>query len=104
MRHDTKQMICRAAIAVAVLATALGGARSARAEEADAPVLPPYMTTASPDAAKPLWPDPTGANAGYWVTPSAGPVGDGDPAKLSSAQLYDRIAHNLYLDQLSCGC
>jgi Amt family ammonium transporter len=54
------------------------------------------QTATSPDPAKPLWPDPTGANAGYWATPSPGPVGDGDPSALTNAQLYDRIAHNLF--------
>jgi Amt family ammonium transporter len=83
------------AIAACLLAVGLGSVRPALAEE-EAPALPSYMTTTSPDAAKPLWPDPTGANAGYWTTPSPGPVGDDDPAKLSNAQLYDRIAHNLY--------
>ena len=58
--------------------------------------LPPYMTGASPDPTKPLWPDPTGANAGYWTTPSAGPVGDDDPAKRTPADLYDRVSHNLF--------
>jgi len=67
----------------------------ARAEEA-APVLPSYYSAASPDPAKPLWPDPTGANAGYWTTPAAGPVGDDDPAKLAVPQLYDRIVHNMF--------
>jgi Amt family ammonium transporter len=54
------------------------------------------MSVTSPDAAKPLWPDATGANAGYWTTPSPGPVGDGDPSQLTNAQLYDRIAHNTF--------
>src|SRR5262245_33911326 len=87
----------RALAATAVLGLALTQAplrQVARAD--DAPVLPPYVTATSPDAAKPLWPDQTGANAGYWATPSAGPVGDDDPSKLTSAQLYDRIAHNLF--------
>jgi ammonium transporter, Amt family len=86
--------MCRVAIAAAALAAALGSARTVRAE--DAPALPSYMSATSPDADKPLWPDQTGAQAGYWATPSAGPVGDDDPAKLSNAQLYDRITHNLY--------
>lgn len=68
----------------------------APAPEAAAPALPPYMTATSPDETKPLWPDPTGGAAGYWTTPSAGPVGDDDPSKLSNAQLYDRITHNLF--------
>src|SRR5215510_11096084 len=82
-------------IAACLLVAGLAGGRAALAAE-DAPALPSYMTTTSPDADKPLWPDQTGAAAGYWTTPSAGPVGDDDPAKLSNAQLYDRITHNLY--------
>ena len=46
------------------------------------------------------WPDPTGANAGYWATPSPGPadapVGDDDPAAMTPPKLYDRIVHNLF--------
>jgi Amt family ammonium transporter len=78
------------------LALAALCALPAGAEEAAAPVLAPYQTAVSPDPAKPLWPDQTGANAGYWATPSPGPVGDDDPSKLSNAQLYDRIAHNVF--------
>ncbi len=63
---------------------------------ASTPALPPYISASSPDPTKPLWPDATGANAGYWITPSAGPVGDDDPSKLSNASLYDRIAHNMF--------
>ena len=66
------------------------------APPAAAPVLPSYMTVTSPDPKSPLWPDPIGANAGYWTTPAPGPVGDGDPAALTPVNLYDRIAHNLY--------
>ncbi len=54
------------------------------------------MTGSSPDPEKPVWPDATGAAAGYWTTPSAGPVGDDDPSKQTPAGLYDRIAHNLF--------
>ena len=82
-------------VAGLAFATGLAFAPAARADQEPAP-LPPYMTAASPDAEKPLWPDPTGVNAGYWATPSPGPVGDGDPAQLTNAQLYDRISHNLY--------
>ena len=78
-----------------VLAAGLVMSGTTWAEEAEAPVLPSYYSGASPDLAKPLWPDPTGANAGYWTTPSASP-GDDDPAKLTAPQLYDRIAHNLF--------
>lgn len=63
---------------------------AAPAEEAKK--LPAYM---APTAEAP-WPDAAGGAAGYWTTPSAGPVGDDDPSALTSAQLYDRIAHNLF--------
>jgi Amt family ammonium transporter len=88
--------MCRVAIAAAALAATLGVVRGARAEDGDAPALPSYMSVTSPDAEKPLWPDQTGGSSGYWTTPSPGPVGDDDPAKLSNVQLYDRISHNLY--------
>lgn len=65
-------------------------------DEAAPAVLPPYMSATSPDPEAPLWPDAAGANAGYWTTPSAGPVGDDDPANQTPASLYDRIAHNLF--------
>jgi len=75
------------------------------AAPAAAPTLPDYYdghatdtngdgTVDAKDTAK--WPDATGAAAGYWTTPSTGPVGDGDPANLTVPKLYDRIAHNLY--------
>jgi Amt family ammonium transporter len=63
---------------------------------AAAAALPPYMTGVSPDPKTPLWPDATGANAGYWSTPSPGPIGDGDPKAQTIPGLYDRITHNLY--------
>ena len=59
------------------------------------PSLPPYFApTISEDA--PKWPDATGGNSGYWITPSGPPVGDGDPEALSKTQLYDRSAHNMF--------
>src|SRR5262245_57605462 len=85
--------LCGTAILTLALTQGLA-ATAIAAEETGGP--PPYATATSPDAAKPLWPDQTGANAGYWTTPSPGPVGDDDPAKLSNAQLYDRISHNLF--------
>ncbi|HEY5312122.1 MAG TPA: ammonium transporter [Pirellulales bacterium] len=63
---------------------------SAPAETAASP-LPDYYSGA--DSKK--WPDPAGGNAGYWTMPSDVP-GDGDPSKLTPANLYDRIAHNLF--------
>ncbi|MCY2966861.1 MAG: hypothetical protein NT069_25060, partial [Planctomycetota bacterium] len=59
------------------------------------PNLPPYFTGTSPDPKAPLWPDATGANAGVWITPSATP-GDDEREKKTTADLYDRIAHNLF--------
>ena len=73
------------------------------APEAAAPVappaaeLPPYFTGANPPAPAPaVWPDAGGGAAGYWTTPSAGPVGDGDPNTKTPKDLYDRIAHNMF--------
>jgi Amt family ammonium transporter len=63
-----------------------------------ASAVPSYFA-GSNDPKKPSWPDPTGAAAGVWATPG----GDGTeknlgdvPSKLTSTDLYDRIAHNLY--------
>jgi ammonium transporter, Amt family len=59
-----------------------------------APALPPYFApttgTGSP------WPDAGGGASGYPITPSAGPVGDGDPEALTKTQLYERSAHNMF--------
>jgi ammonium transporter, Amt family len=60
-----------------------------------APSLPGYFTGNNTDPAKPVWPDATGGAAGVWATPAGDGKGD-DPAKLSSGDLYDRIAHNLF--------
>jgi Amt family ammonium transporter len=58
--------------------------------------LPPYMTGTSPDSNNPLWPDPTGVNAGVWADPAPTPVGDGDPTQMTPDGLYARIIHNLF--------
>ena len=72
----------------------------AEAAPATAPATPPavpaYFTGTNEPDKPPSWPDPTGAKAGTWVTPAAGPVGDGDPAAQTPATLYDRIAHNMF--------
>ncbi len=68
---------------------------AAPSEEAAAPTLPAYFAPTSGGEA-PLWPDAGGGAAGYWTTPSAGPVGDDDPATKTPAQLYDRIVHNTF--------
>lgn len=69
----------------------------AAAPDTEAPAttvaLPAYMTY---DNAEKKWPDATGGNSGYWTTPTPGPVGDGDPAAKTPAELYDRIVHNMF--------
>src|SRR5207237_7920641 len=73
-----------------------GTAEPAAAPPAAPSDLPPYMTATSPDPKAPLWPDAGGGAAGYWATPSAGPVGDGNPKEMTPDKLYDRIVHNLF--------
>ncbi len=63
--------------------------------EAAAPALPAYFSGANAEKTKPTWPDPTGGAAGVWATPAGDGKGD-IPTKLTSNDLYDRIAHNLY--------
>ena len=67
----------------------------ATAAATPAPKLPYYFTANNEDPKKPSWPDPTGAASGVWATPAGDAKGD-VPEKLSSQDLYDRIAHNLY--------
>ena len=68
----------------------------AATETAEAAVeVPPYFSGTSPDAAKPLWPDPTGGAAGVWATPSGDGKGD-VPKTLSIGDVFDRVAHNLF--------
>jgi Amt family ammonium transporter len=56
-----------------------------------APSFPQYFNQNAADTKA----DPTGGAAGIWATPSGDGKGD-DPAKLGTADLYDRVAHNLY--------
>jgi Amt family ammonium transporter len=63
--------------------------------EAAAPTVPSYFSASSPDAAKPLWPDGTGASAGVWATPAGDAKGD-LPSGMSVPDLYDRVAHNMF--------
>jgi len=82
-------------LAFAAIATTGRMAPSARADEAAAaPALPSYFS-ATNDPAKPTWPDPTGAAAGVWATPAGDGKGD-TPGTMSVADVYDRVAHNLY--------
>ncbi|MFO0426056.1 MAG: ammonium transporter [Planctomyces sp.] len=70
---------------------------AAAAAETPAPTLPAYFTgTNPPEPAAPLWPDAGGGAAGYWITPSPGPVGDGDPTQMTPEKLYDRSVHNMF--------
>jgi Amt family ammonium transporter len=64
------------------------------AEEAAETPTYSYLSPATGEGSP--WPDAGGGAAGYWTTPSAGPVGDGDTAALTPDKLYDRIAHNTF--------
>jgi Amt family ammonium transporter len=106
-------MICRPMrcfLAMAVVAVYFGGGVARGADEAAPPapnaaaaapaaepafVPPPYFTGTSADPKKPTWPDPTGGAAGAWAAPAGDGKGD-IPAKLSSPDLFDRIAHNTF--------
>ncbi|MBX3025066.1 ammonium transporter [bacterium] len=79
-------------LALALSTLALARFAPARAD-AEAPNLPPYFTATSPDEAQPLWPDAGGGAAGVWAAPASGAD---DPAKLTIADVYDRVAHNLF--------
>ena len=60
-----------------------------------APTLPAYFSGNNADPKKPTWPDPNGGAAGA----TAAPAGDGKgdvPSALSNADLFDRIAHNVF--------
>jgi Amt family ammonium transporter len=119
----SKTLLCRAALVALVMtigwaappgAWAQDDAAAAAADTAAAPAdaaapaadpaappavdpatLPPYFTSTSPDPKAPLWPDAGGGAAGVWATPAGDGKGD-VPANLSSTDLYDRIAHNLF--------
>jgi len=67
----------------------------AESEAPPAPALPAYFSGANPDPEKPLWPDATGGAAGVWTTPAGDGKGD-VPSNLTTTDLYDRIAHNLF--------
>src|SRR4051812_16030158 len=89
-----KRRMKRSATALVVLLLLVGAAVGSPPPRADdAPELPAYFS-ATNDAAKPTWPDPTGAGAGVWAAPAGDAKGD-VPSKLGPADLYDRITHNL---------
>lgn len=66
-----------------------------RAAEPEKPAVPAYFAGSNADPVKPDWPDPTGGKAGTWATPAGDATGD-VPSKLTTTDLYDRIAHNLF--------
>ena len=84
---------CAGVLVLALFLVAVSaGSRCAWAD--DAPELPGYFSATSADAAKPTWPDPTGAGTGVWAAPAADGKGD-VPANLTIPDIYDRVAHNL---------
>ena len=70
-------------------------AAAAPAASAAPPALPPYFAGANAEGKPATWPDPTGAAAGVWATPAGDGKGD-VPSALSTTDLYDRVAHNLF--------
>ncbi|HZP42423.1 MAG TPA: ammonium transporter [Candidatus Binatia bacterium] len=84
-RHTALFVIALAAVAIA----------RAAAADAPPPELPSYFTATNADPAKPTWPDPTGAASGVWAAPAGDGKGD-VPSALSTADVYDRVVHNLY--------
>jgi Amt family ammonium transporter len=85
----------RLALAAGFALMALAGSVGRALADDEAPTLPSYMTATSADPEKPAWPDQTGAAAGVWATPAGDGKGD-VPANLTTADLYDRIVHNMY--------
>lgn len=84
-----------AAFAFAATSALIGYSAPDTSAADDPPKLPGYFTATSPNPDAPAWPDPTGAAAGVWATPAGDGKGD-IPSTLGPAELYDRIAHNLY--------
>jgi Amt family ammonium transporter len=82
-------------VATAAIVLLAVSARPAPADEAAAGKLPAYFSSTNADPQKPTWPDQTGGAAGVWAAPAGDGKGD-VPASLSSGDLYDRIAHNLF--------
>ena len=89
--------------ALAILVGAILTAPRLKADEqasnapaaSETPSLPAYFSGANPDPDKPVWPDATGGGAGAWAAP-AGDGGGDNPTTLTTGNLYDRIAHNLF--------
>jgi len=66
-----------------------------RAMADDAPQVPAYFSSTNADAAKPTWPDQTGAASGVWAAPAGDGKGD-VPSSVTVTDVYDRVAHNLF--------
>ena len=96
--QNNESLFAQDAAAEPAAADAAVGDAVAVTEEAaaEAPALPAYFSGTNPDPAAPVWPDAGGGAAGYWITPSAGPVGDGDPKEMTPEKLYDRSVHNMF--------
>jgi ammonium transporter, Amt family len=77
------------ATATTAAATSTEAAAATGATDSAPAYKPAYLNGGLTD------PDPVGAGAGYWATPGMDMKGD-DPTKLTSTDLYDRIAHNLF--------
>jgi Amt family ammonium transporter len=101
-RRNRSVLIAWSASAALAMAFVAGAARADDGAAAPtpapaaaaAPTLPPYFS-ATNDPAKPSWPDPAGGAAGVWATPAGDGKGD-VPDTLTMADLYARIAHNLF--------
>ncbi|MGH7788520.1 MAG: hypothetical protein ACRERC_16740 [Candidatus Binatia bacterium] len=65
------------------------------AQDEEKPTLPGYFSSTSADESKPTWPDAGGGAAGVWITPAGDGKGD-IPANMAVADLYDRVAHNMF--------
>jgi Amt family ammonium transporter len=81
-------------LAGALVSFGIGHAWADEQPAAAAPAPPAYFSGTNPEKAAPMWPDPTGGNAGTWAAPAS--TGGDTPAKLTPADLYDRLTHNLF--------
>ena len=101
----TRGSLCALTVLTSVVVARIGFAAdpaiaptASTADKAPAPStpeLPKYFSGENADKDKPTWPDPTGGAAGVWATPAGDGKGD-TPSTLTSTDLYDRIAHNMF--------
>jgi Amt family ammonium transporter len=94
MTFWSKRSFC-ALVAVVGISGVFGGAILADEATTPSEAAPAYFSGISADSDQPVWPDPTGGAAGVCAAPSGDGKGD-DVAKLSTGDLYDRIAHNVF--------